>query len=148
MGGSKGQTSRKQFLKLSNSSKKANERLEKTILRALRIFFFSCLIHFLKELSIPFFFSRFTDLPAPLVFTALPRNALENLEHLFGQFDFLCHLAFAESTRYRSKIQHRSSIELNGPKNGTHKYLEDSFKSMHFFLRLMAQYGRSQSEKK
>ena len=35
------------------------------------------------------------------------------------------------------KIQHRWSFDLNGLKNGTHKYFENILKSMHLFQRLM-----------
>jgi hypothetical protein len=35
------------------------------------------------------------------------------------------------------KIQHRSSFDLNGLKNGTRKYFENSLKSMQIFQRLM-----------
>ena len=35
------------------------------------------------------------------------------------------------------KIQHQSSFDLNGLKNGTRKYFENSLKSLHLFQRLM-----------
>ena len=35
------------------------------------------------------------------------------------------------------KIQHRSSFDLNGLKNGTRKYFENGLKSMQIFQRLM-----------
>jgi hypothetical protein len=35
------------------------------------------------------------------------------------------------------KIQHRLSFDLNGLKNGTHKYFENGLKSMQIFQRLM-----------
>ena len=43
-------------------------------------------------------------------------------------------------TKFRSrslKIQHESSFDLNGLKNGHTKYFKNSLKSMHFFQILM-----------
>jgi hypothetical protein len=55
-------------------------------------------------------------------------------------------------TRFRGcslKIQHQSSFELNGLKNGTRKYFENSLKSMQIFQILMGGMNfRKRSQKK